>query len=74
MKRLTKTTVAITTAITVSFFITNTAHAKCGDITIAQMNWASAQLMANVDKIICKMAMAAMPRLCLVTPCQPSRP
>ena len=52
MKRLTKTTVAITTAITVSFFITNTAHAKCGDITIAQMNWASAQLMANVDKII----------------------
>ena len=24
----------------------------CGKVTIAEMNWASAQLMANVDKII----------------------
>lgn len=28
------------------------AVAQCGDITIASMNWASAQLMANVDKAI----------------------
>ena len=26
--------------------------AKCGKVTIAEMNWASAQLMAHVDKII----------------------
>ena len=30
----------------------NVANAKCGDISIANMNWASANLMAEVDKII----------------------
>ncbi len=30
----------------------NVAMAECGDVQIAEMNWASAQLMANVDKII----------------------
>jgi glycine betaine/proline transport system substrate-binding protein len=28
------------------------AHAKCGDVTMAEMNWASAELMANIDKVI----------------------
>ena len=28
------------------------AHAKCGSVTIANMNWASAELMAYVDKAI----------------------
>lgn len=28
------------------------AFAECGDITIAEMNWASAELMANVDALI----------------------
>jgi len=28
------------------------AMANCGDVTIAEMNWASAELMANVDKLI----------------------
>ena len=28
------------------------ADAACGKVTIAEMNWASAELMANVDKII----------------------
>ena len=28
------------------------AYADCGIVTMAEMNWASAQLMANVDKII----------------------
>ena len=28
------------------------ASAACGNVSIAEMNWASAQLMANVDKII----------------------
>ena len=30
----------------------NVANAKCGDISIANMNWASANFMAEVDKII----------------------
>ncbi len=30
----------------------NVALAQCGNIQIAEMNWASAELMANVDKII----------------------
>ena len=28
------------------------AEVACGKVTIAEMNWASAELMANVDKII----------------------
>ena len=28
------------------------AYAACGDIQIAEWNWASGELMANVDKII----------------------
>ncbi|MEL0062287.1 MAG: glycine betaine ABC transporter substrate-binding protein, partial [Candidatus Puniceispirillum sp.] len=28
------------------------AVAACGNVSIAEMNWASAQLMANVDKIV----------------------
>ena len=30
----------------------NVAMAECGSVRIADMNWASAQLMANVDKVI----------------------
>ena len=30
----------------------SSAFADCGDITMADMNWPSATLMANVDKII----------------------
>ena len=39
-----------------SVFIAGSAfaggHDSCGDITIAEMDWASAELMANIDKII----------------------
>ena len=28
------------------------ANAKCGKLVIAEQNWASAELMANVDKMI----------------------
>lgn len=28
------------------------AHATCGDVTMAEFNWASGELMANVDKFI----------------------
>ncbi len=30
----------------------NVANAECGKLVIAEQNWASAELMANVDKII----------------------
>ncbi len=32
--------------------IANTAHASCGRVTIARMNWASAELATSVDKFI----------------------
>ena len=31
---------------------TNVAMAECGSVSLADMNWASASLLANVDKII----------------------
>lgn len=34
----------------------STDQAKCGDITLAEMDWASAELMANVDKLILEAA------------------
>ena len=34
------------------FLGANVAMAECGTVQIAAMNWASAQLMASVDKII----------------------
>lgn len=33
---------------------TNAAQADCGKVTMAEMNWASAELMANVDAFIMK--------------------
>lgn len=36
----------------VSLIISNNTFANCGSVKVAEMNWASAQLMANVDKII----------------------
>ncbi len=45
--------------------VSTQANAGCGDITMAEMNWASAELMANVDKVIlekgygCKVEMVA---------------
>jgi len=34
------------------FGMAGQASAECGSLTMAEMNWASAELMANVDKII----------------------
>jgi|TARA_B100000029_G_scaffold514791_1_gene619023 glycine betaine/proline transport system substrate-binding protein len=39
-------------AMSALIFGSHGASAACGSITIANMNWASAELMANVDKII----------------------
>ena len=46
-----KTLIALS-AMSVLIFGSHGAFAACGSITIANMNWASAELMANVDKII----------------------
>ena len=52
MKRVKTFVIACAMGLSMGLFISNTSHAECGDITISEMNWASAQLMANVDKII----------------------
>jgi glycine betaine/proline transport system substrate-binding protein len=44
--------VGIYVAVVLALSFSTVANAKCGKVTIAEMNWASAQLMANVDKII----------------------
>ena len=46
MKRL-----GFVSAVVAGIFISADAQAGCGKVTIAEMNWASAQLMANIDKI-----------------------
>ncbi|RME18572.1 MAG: ABC transporter substrate-binding protein [Alphaproteobacteria bacterium] len=38
--------------LTTAFGASAAVAGECGDITIAEMNWASAELLANVDKII----------------------
>ncbi len=43
-------TIAATVAVGLSW--ATVGNAACGKISIAEMNWASAELMANVDKII----------------------
>ena len=49
MKKLVAASVFAASAM---FAMAGQANAACGTVSIAEMNWASAQLMANVDKII----------------------
>ena len=43
----------ISSLVALGFFAFNVnANAACGKLVIAEQNWASAELMANVDKII----------------------
>ena len=43
----------ISSLVALGFFVLNVnANATCGKLVIAEQNWASAELMANVDKII----------------------
>ena len=49
MKLKNLTGISIASAMTI---LGTSAFADCGDITMADMNWPSATLMANVDKII----------------------
>lgn len=39
-------------ALIAALFVSGGAHAACGRVTIADMNWASASLIANLDKFI----------------------
>lgn len=50
MKKTVKSALGVVGA--VFAFSQGAAAQECGDVTIAEMNWASAELMANVDKII----------------------
>ena len=45
--------IIISSLVALGFFVFNVnANAACGKLVIAEQNWASAELMANVDKII----------------------
>ena len=46
------------------------ASAACGTVSVAEMNWASAQLMAIVDKIILESDMVVTWKLFPATRCQ----
>lgn len=46
-----KTLISMAAAVA-ALSLSGQASAACGDITIAEMNWASAEMMANVDKVI----------------------
>lgn len=50
MRKLIYATIAIVGAL--GALATNTAAAACGKVTISDMNWPSASLMANVDRLI----------------------
>ncbi|MGY9006790.1 MAG: glycine betaine ABC transporter substrate-binding protein [Alphaproteobacteria bacterium] len=45
---------ALTVAMMVGQFWVGVAGAACGKVTIAEMNWASAQAAANIDRLILK--------------------
>ena len=50
MKRVFGTAISFISAVTASLIFSTFANASCGKVKIAEMNWASAELMANVDK------------------------
>ena len=52
LKRMIRHTLLLTLVLMASIAITGTSFAACGSLTMAEMNWASAQLMAQVDKVI----------------------
>ena len=52
VKRMFQRTLIVLFAITTSMMISTASFASCGSLTMAEMNWASAELMAHVDKII----------------------
>ena len=51
--------------------ITGTSFDACGSLTMAEMNWASAQLMAQVDKVILEKGYGCEVELVSEQQCQP---
>jgi glycine betaine/proline transport system substrate-binding protein len=47
-----RTLISVAGAAVAMFGLSGQASAACGDITMAEWNWASGELMANVDKLI----------------------
>ena len=45
-----KLTTKVFGAVAAALLLSTSANAACGKVTIADINWASASLMANVDK------------------------
>ena len=52
MKRVFGAAYMYAATVTAGLFFSTIANASCGKVTVAEMNWASAELMANVDKLI----------------------
>ena len=52
LKRMLRVSLSLTAVLMLSIGITGKSFAACGSLTMAEMNWASAQLMAHVDKVI----------------------
>jgi len=52
LKRMIRQTLSLIVVLMAFTAITGTSFAACGSLTMAEMNWSSAQLMAHVDKII----------------------
>ena len=52
VKLMFQRTLMVLFAITSAMMISTASFASCGSLTMAEMNWASAELMAHVDKII----------------------
>ena len=52
LKRMIRHTLLLTFVLMAGMVINGTSFAACGSLTMAEMNWASAQLMAQVDKVI----------------------
>ena len=52
MKRVLGAATFMAATITLGLGWATIGNAACGKVSIAEMNWASAGLMANVDKII----------------------
>ena len=52
LKRMLRVSLSLTAVLMLSIGITGKSFAACGSLTMAEMNWASAELMAHVDKII----------------------
>ena len=52
MRMILPATTALAAILLAGAFTSGAAAAECGTVTIASMNWQSAEVLSNVDKII----------------------